>query len=360
MGAGAMTGVYVLDLFSIIRYLRHELWGVYLQRTMSGELTAFGLYLRTGRRIAPAAVEVKFNPWHDEETGRFTFAGQGRHFGNGRGARDRFRGGGSFGGGGAQDDLSLPSDRRVNSPDHPSNHSLHIVQPGDTLTRIAARRKGLTTRNLEWLNRHPIDQPLRVGQKIKLPHQAYLDVGRARKNKFLGLAHYRDTHGGKLPPNPANPPSLESQVLDTNWKRETKNGYDFHTDVITRPRKIFGQLSNGPKASRSRRNQASAGKPDRLASDDGGHFIAARFNGPGDSINHFAQDRNFNRGAYRAMEDGWAKELGAGRKVFVDIVPLYEGASKRPYHLTVTWHVDGKKRVREFANEAKGKADGIR
>lgn len=29
-------------------------------------------------------MEVKFNPWHDEENGRFTFAGQGRYFGAGR------------------------------------------------------------------------------------------------------------------------------------------------------------------------------------------------------------------------------------------------------------------------------------
>lgn len=52
-----------------------------MRRTMSGERIAFNLYLRTGRRVAPAAVEVKFNPWHDEENGRFTFAGQGRYFG---------------------------------------------------------------------------------------------------------------------------------------------------------------------------------------------------------------------------------------------------------------------------------------
>ncbi|CAM5454427.1 putative protein OS=Sphingobium scionense OX=1404341 GN=GGQ90_001459 PE=4 SV=1 [Sphingobium scionense] len=43
--------------------------------------TAFSLYLRTGRRIGPDAIEVKFNPWHDEENGRFTFRGQGRYFG---------------------------------------------------------------------------------------------------------------------------------------------------------------------------------------------------------------------------------------------------------------------------------------
>ena len=54
------------------------------------ERAAFNLYLRTGRRAdlpPPVQVEVKFNPWHDEEDGRFTFAGQGRYFPRGGGNR---------------------------------------------------------------------------------------------------------------------------------------------------------------------------------------------------------------------------------------------------------------------------------
>lgn len=328
-----------------------------MQRTMSGERAAFSHYLRTGRRVAPAAIEVKFNPWHDEENGRFTFAGQGRYFPAG--------GEGKTGGAGMARPVQAAaapggSDRNRNSADHPDNHSLHVVQPGDSLSRIAARRKGLTARDLAWLNGRSVDQPLRIGQRIKLPHQAYLDAGRAARNRFLALAHYMDTHGGKLPPNVAHPPSLESQILDSNWKREVKNGYAFDIDVIARNRRTFGQLSLAKKAVRSRRAQAQAGKPDRRASDDGGHYIAARFNGPRDSFNHFAQDASFNRGAYRVMEDQWAKELHAGHKVFVDIESLYHGASKRPYHLIVTWYVDGRKSFKEFPNEAKGAKDGKR
>lgn len=45
--------------------------------------SAFEVYLRTGRRV-PEPTETKFNPWHDPENGRFTFAGQGRHFGGGQ------------------------------------------------------------------------------------------------------------------------------------------------------------------------------------------------------------------------------------------------------------------------------------
>lgn len=322
-----------------------------MQRTMSGELAAFSLYLRTGRRVAPAAVEVKFNPWYDEENGRFTFAGQGRYFGAG----GYSSGPGTTDPGKARNDDGLPA-RSRNRADHPDNHAVHIVQPGDSLSRIAARRKGLTARDLAWLNQHAIDQPLRVGQRIKLPHQAYLDVGRAAKNNFLGLAHHMERHDGKPPPDPSNAPSLESQILDQNWRRETKNGYDFHIDVAARGRRIFGPLSLAVSPVRSRHNQAQAGKPNRLEGDDGGHFIAARFNGPSDSFNHFAQNSNFNRGSYRVMEDSWARELRAGHKIFVDIEPLYHGTSKRPYQINVHWEIDGERTSQKFPNEAKGKA----
>jgi len=326
-----------------------------------GQSSAFSVYLRTGRRVAAGPLEVKFNPWHDAENGQFTFSGQGQYFG---------AGGSSSGNPGAvqrrnigrpmRPDADGVPDRSHLDADHPGNYSIFIVERGDTLSHIAARRKGLTARDLAWLNKHPIDQPLTIGQRIKVPTQVYLDAGRAARAKFLGLAYYMDTHGGKLPPDPTNPLSMESQIFDANWRRESKNGYDFYIDIALRTRKAFGRLSLASVAIRSRRNQSEAGKPDRRAGDDGGHFIAARFNGPSASFNHFAQDASFNRGAYRAMEDSWAKALRAGRKVFVTIEPHYAGTSRRPDNVRVTWIVDGEKRIKNFPNEPKGHDGGER
>lgn len=45
---------------------------------------AFSIWLRTGRLPSvrnAEGIELKFNPWHDTETGRFTFVGAGRHYG---------------------------------------------------------------------------------------------------------------------------------------------------------------------------------------------------------------------------------------------------------------------------------------
>ncbi|MES2988086.1 MAG: DNA/RNA non-specific endonuclease [Pseudomonadota bacterium] len=333
-------------------------------------ISAFEIYLRTGRRMS-SGIEVKFNPWHDPEDGRFTFVGSGQYFAGGRPRDSRARARGSqnqahsrsgLSGhiGRSNDSDSIDPDYSRFDPKSPRNHSIYVVQRGDTLTEIARQRKGLTASDLAWLNEIPFEVRLRIGQRIRGPHQQFLETGREARNAFLALSYYTRTHGGKLPPDPGNPPSLESQILDTNWRRESRKGYDFQIDIMSRPRKIYGSLSLAELPERSRKNQAQAGKPDRRSSDDGGHYIAARFNGPGDGFNHFAQDANFNRGAYRALEDGWAKELRAGHTVFVDIVPHYPGTSKRPGTILITWYVDGEKHRKKLPNEPTRRPDGKR
>jgi LysM repeat protein len=319
------------------------------QQVRRREATAFEAYLRTGRRTPAAKIEFKFNPWHDPEDGRFTFAGRGNYFPRSGLVSARHRPQDFGGGGGASGSWG-------NDPSDSQNHVLYAVRRGDTLTRIARQRKGLTAADLAWLNQIPIDRPLRIGQQIKVPNQRFLDAGRDAKNKFLALDYYMRTHGGRLPPDPRNPPSLESQLLDSNWRRESKNGYDYQIDAIGRTRMVYGVLHFGP-SKRSRRSQA--GVEDRRADDDGGHYIAVRFDGPGDRFNHFAQNANFNRGAYRIIEDGWAADLRAGRRVFVDIKAVYVGTSKRPNRVNVTWYVEGQKRFKSFPN-ASGKTHARR
>jgi hypothetical protein len=68
------------------------------------------------------------------------------------------------------------------------------------------------------------------------------------------------------------------------------------------------------KPVRSRTSQANAGGAERRASDDGGHYVAARFNGPAEAFNHFARDANFNRGRYRLLEDQGHGQSGRTRK----------------------------------------------
>lgn len=265
--------------------------------------SAFEIYLRTGRRVTgPAVLETKFNPWHDPEDGRFTFAGQGRYFGSTR-ARSRsdnngFGGGGSFGGGGAGGSWS------ENSP-----HSFRGGSSGGG---------GATG---SWPPPAQRPSPKRGSPRLATTSESVRRSAPVRSEPRLTVR---------------------------------KNGYEFSIDAHARPRRVSGQLRLQPQ-SRSRRAQANAGKPDRRGTDDGGHFIAARFNGPREWFNHFAQDANFNRGVYRVLEDRWAKAVRAGKRVFVDIVPHYRGTSMRPYKLIVTSIIDGKRRVADFPNETQGR-----
>lgn len=334
-----------------------------LQR-QSVPVTAFSIWLRTGRRVEAAPIEVKFNPWHDREDGRFTFVGQGDYFPSGRrpeaGAAEHHQRGGTSGAGVSREEMTDAERAFIrHDPKNPRNHGIYTVKPGDTLTAIAARRRGLRVSDLTWLNDLDERHPLRVGQQIKIPHQWFLDEGKRAFDKRNALFYYIRTHG-RFPPNPANPPSVESQILDTNWRRETRGTYDYWIDIIERPREAFGQVVEG-KVKRSRTNQIHAGGADRRPTDEGGHYIANRFNGPSDAFNHFAQDRNFNRSAYSAMENAWAKHIRDGRKVFVRIKPHYIGTSSRPHRLTVEWTVDGgKPEVQEFRNESRGARRGKR
>lgn len=239
-------------------------------------------------------------------------------------------------------------------PLNPRNYTMYKVQQGDTLTDIAAKRKGLTPADLKKLNTLP-DDSVKVGQEIKLPTQAHLDEGKHAFDTFQALSAYIGSHGGQLPPDVAHPPTLVQQAYGPGSKAVAKNGYTFNLDPLTRTRSLHGELTLGRSEARSRANQSRAGGADRRHTDDGGHFIAHRFNGPSDSFNHFAQDSSFNRGAYRKIEDGWAKSLQHGRHVSVAITAEYDGNSRRPKSLIVSWRVNGQRKTWHFNNAPKGK-----
>ena len=105
-----------------------------------------------------------------------------------------------------------------------------------------------------------------------------------------------------------------------------------------------GLIADGTSA---RRRRGSLGDGRR------GHDIARRFNGPTEAFNHFAQNSNFDRGGYRALEKRWAREDRLGKKVFVDITPGYSRGSERPDPINVFFRIDGRPATRDFTNTSK-------
>lgn len=254
----------------------------------------FAHWLRTGFWLAEPALEVKFNPNHDPSNGQFTFAsggGEGASTANYSTPPPRIRKDGS----GADGDF--------HGGGGGSSGGGGATGSWDDGTTAASRASGHTI--------------VRTGQTAD-----------------RGLAV-----GGPAPHGTVN---------------VSKNGYQFNVDTSDRTTRVNGNLTL-ENAARSRASQNQAGGTDRRETDDGGHFVAARFNGPGESFNHFAQDASFNRGAYRTLENGWAKDLRAGKDVSVDITAHYPGMSRRPDSLIVNWSVDGQQRSRRFKNAPRGK-----
>lgn len=142
--------------------------------------------------------------------------------------------------------------------------------------------------------------------------------------------------------------TLGNQEIDVN-------GYQYRFDASGRMASVGGDLTLNRQNTRNQPAQLRAGGLDRLLGDQGGHYIGRQFNGPTREFNHFAQDGNFNMGAYRALEGQWARSLEQGSRVNVRIAPTYTGSSLRPTSITVTYQVNNARPVeRIFTNRHGG------
>jgi DNA/RNA non-specific endonuclease len=267
----------------------------------------------------PGILELKYNPWHDTQDGKFTAAGQGRHFG-GEGASGSWGapkpkppkakkpnyggfGGGESGGGGASGSWDKPT------------------------TRAGGGSFGVGGASGSW------DKP---NTKPPVPK------GKQPKREIV-----------KAPPKAqvAVPKAVPKSAVRTI----RAGGYNFEADDKDRTIRAYGQLRLQPAQKRSRSAQRNAGKPDRLPQDHGGHFIGRQFGGPEISYNHFAQNARFNNSDYRMLENEWKQELKAGKKVRVDIRASYNKNSRRPDRVIVLFEVNGDIQERSFPNAKKVK-----
>ncbi|HFZ1005048.1 TPA: DNA/RNA non-specific endonuclease [Klebsiella aerogenes] len=161
--------------------------------------------------------------------------------------------------------------------------------------------------------------------------------------------------------------SLEKVMLDSggkgNWSKELNNPQPnkvyhvdgdkiYKTDAQARPSQVEATLSPNVK-DRNGYQQCKAGKCG-FDGDEGGHLIASIFNGPGEKLNLVPMDGNLNKGAWRQMENTWAKALGEGKEVKVNIQPSYIGDSVRPEKFKVVYSIDGGRPIEKVFNNSPG------
>ena len=137
--------------------------------------------------------------------------------------------------------------------------------------------------------------------------------------------------------------------LDANTKYKLSNGHEYRTDNLGRVDDVKGNLTLN-SAERNLYQQRIAGGDCRLDSDCGGHLIASMFNGIGEGLNLVAMDKTLNgaNGKWYKLETQWKNLLNEGKRVEVNIKPIYSGSSKRPDSFEISYAVDGRVLPKEF------------
>lgn len=343
-------------------------------------LRAFSVWLRTGR--LPQAhdangIEFKFNPWHDPENGRFTFAGTGHYYGYGNGGQAERRGRDTWGQGAGRIARiptspyppKPPIERSDSAPRSPAGRGKPSTWGGGGFTGGGGGDfgGGGATGDGDWGGEAKRPQRPRAGaEPQRTPPRAVVQPPRAG----IGPQRRAPRVEVQRPRTVARPqPSARRVEVQRprvghgpragaeRWRTVERNGYRYEIDDRNRTRRISGEITLNSDQGRSRTAQLAAGGSDRRKSDHGGHYIARRFNGPKEAFNHFAQDSSFNRTDYAKLENEWERAKREKKQVRIKIVPKFEGNSQRPSGLNVVFWIDGIKGGEKFPNEPKGKRD---
>ena len=233
--------------------------------------------------------ELKLNPWHDTQNGQFTHEGQGARFGVS---------GGNF-----------------------ANNGTPKTKP---FGGSGGGQSGGGGASGSWDNPKP---------KLKLIPAP------PKREKIRPRASSSAKPVIQMPGKPAT-------------RKVKANGYHFELDEQDRTVRAWGELRLDSAQDRAPHRQRDEGKPDRLQTDHGGHFIGKQFGGPKEAINLFAQDANFNQSDYAKLENLWRGKLKEKKRVQVDIQAYYAGNSKRPDLIVVAYWVDGKRTHKRFPNKS--------
>ncbi|MFQ2298730.1 hemagglutinin repeat-containing protein [Aeromonas dhakensis] len=126
----------------------------------------------------------------------------------------------------------------------------------------------------------------------------------------------------------------------------------YQTDSLGRVEKVESNLSL-TKNDRNTYQQCVAGKCG-ISGDEGGHLIASVFNGPGERLNLLPMNANLNKGAWKKMENIWAKALNEGQSVKIDIRPSYISDGTRPDKFKVVYSMGGGRPIEKVFNNAPG------
>lgn len=134
----------------------------------------------------------------------------------------------------------------------------------------------------------------------------------------------------------------EAAQAGVHSARVGRNSVEWTTDANGYPTHVTAELSElQPPGSRRGASELEAQDTVRergLNDDDAGHVIGHRFLGDQGTRNMFPQNFNFNRSAYKKMENEWADWIEHGATVRADVT-LMGGTPERPDRIGVAYDV---------------------
>lgn len=168
------------------------------------------------------------------------------------------------------------------------------------------------------------------------------DLENPRQETMDGKTYYYDDNGKLYRVENELAPNTEYEI----------NGYKYKTDEQARIISVEGTLHMKDRDGRLpiRDSIEDIGKGDQKEGDDRGHLIGDQFDGSNGLENMIPQDANINRNDFKNFENELAKKVKDGKEVDVKIEPFYDGDSRRPVAIVVTYFIDGEESVRVFPN----------
>lgn len=164
-----------------------------------------------------------------------------------------------------------------------------------------------------------------------------------RQEKVDGKNYYYDDNGQLY---------REDKDLFPN-SEYTINGYEYKTDdagrIVSAEGKLHMKEHEGQLTIKD--SLKDIGKGDELAeTDHRGHLIGDQFDGSNGLENLIPQDAIINRTTFVKLENQLASEVKNGNEVRVKIEPIYDGDSRRPDAIGVTYSINGERGIQIFPN----------
>lgn len=181
------------------------------------------------------------------------------------------------------------------------------------------------------------DIPQEIGENNDLQPNTVFEVD--------GEKHYTDDNGEVY--------RVDNDLVADNTYEI--NGYKYETDdqgrIVSAEGKI--QLKSRDRLT-IKDSMENIGRGDEKNTDDRSHIIGDNLNGSNGLENIVAGDASLNRGDYNKLEAQLAKEVSAGKEVYMRVDLDYPGKSYRPDSFIVSYSINGEEFVKVFSNDPRG------